>query len=352
MSKKFLIGVGRIKYYDKSENLLFESKTMSTSGMEVTIANTEIRGDYGNTLLLQFFHDPALNLTLTDTQWNLGYIAANTGATITTGNNVWAEESVTLTGGGAGTITGTPIATPDAAGVTVYGWVTQSTGVSTKVQFTGSGFTLSGGSSGEVVCVRYYKADSASRRVQISANFVPMIGRMVIDTQLAESDSDVASGIIVGRVQFEVPRAQLNGTQNIEMTSDGFSNSALSAKAIAYEGTGSCTSGSYLATVTEIIDGAHWYDNVVMLVASDPDVDLEVGGSDQTLEIWAVPSVGSAFICPNADLDFASDTTAAATVGAHTGVVHAVGAGIAGISFAITAKPAVIGAAVATVTSP
>jgi len=351
MAKKFLVGVGNVYYYDTNDNLLFQSKTMSTSGLEVAVSNTEISGGYSNVLQLVFFHSPRLNLTLTDTQWNLAYIAANVGSSIVTGNNVWSEESVTLSAGLVGTITGTPLATPDAAGATIYGWMTHSSGVTEKLEFATKSLTSAVGTSGEVVCVRYYNANAASRRVQITSNFVPTIGRMVIDQQLAQTESTAAAGTVVGRVQFEIPRAILAGSQNIEMTSDGVSNSPLSASAVAYDATGSCTTGSYLANITEIIDSALWSDDVVMLVASDPDIDIVVAGTDQTLVIWAVPSVGSAFICPNADLDFASDTTGVATVPAHTGVVHAVGAGIAGISFCITAKTAVIGAAVATVTT-
>jgi hypothetical protein len=346
--KKFLIGVGNVYYYDKNENLLFQSKTMSTSGLEVAVSNTEISGGYSNVLQLNLIHSPRLNLTLTDTQWNLAYIAANVGSAITTGNNVWTEETVALTAG-AGSVLGTPIVSPDGSS-TIYGWVTNSEGTTERVAFSDKAFTTTVATSGNV-CVRYYNADAASRRVQINSNFVPTVGRVVIDTQLAQSESDVASGIVVGRVQFEVPRGQLGGSQNIEMSSDGFSPSNLTVSAVAYDAGGSCTTGSYLATITEIIDSANWYDNVLYLALSDSDIDLTVGGADQTLAVWAVPSVGSAFTAPNADLDFTSSETGVATVGIHTGVVHAVAAGSAVITVAITAKPTVQCAAAVTVTT-
>jgi hypothetical protein len=353
MSKKFLIGVGNVYYYDTSDNLLFQSKTMSTSGLEVAVSNTEISGGYSNVLQFNLVHSPRLNLTLEDTQWNLGYIAANTGSTITTSASVWASETVTLGSGGAGTLVdSTPIATPDAQSAAIYGWVTYADGSYEKVEFSTKAFSTTLGAENDVVCVRFYVTDAAARQVQINSNFVPTIGRAVVETQLASSETDVASGSVIGRVQFEIPRLQLAGSQSITMTADGYSNSPLSGMALAYDsGSGACNTGSYLGKVTEIIDSANWYDQVIYLALSDSDLDLVVAGADQTLIVWAIPMSGSAFIAPNADLDFASDTTGVATVGAHTGVVHAVGAGIAGISVKITAKTTVECAAIATVTT-
>jgi hypothetical protein len=353
MSKKFLIGVGNIFYYDMAENLLFQSKTMSTSGMEVSVSNTEISGGYGSVLQFNLIHSPRLNLSLTDTQWNLGYIAANVGSTISTNNDVWAEESCTLSAGKVATILGTPKVTPDAAGATIYGWMTHSDGTIEKLAFATKSLTSIVGASGDIVCVRYYKNDSAARTVQINSNFVPQIGRMVIETQLASSVGDVSSASIIGKVQFEIPRAQLSGSQNIEMSSDGYSNSPLSASAIAYDtGSGSCTTGSYLAKITEILDNGNWYDEVLFLAPADPDIDLLTTDSPVTMQIWAIPASGSAFVAPNADLDFTSGTVGTCTAGLHTGIITVVGAGSSLITVAITAKTSVQCAANVTISTP
>jgi hypothetical protein len=351
MSKKFMVGVGIAYAYDTSENLLFMSKTLSTSGIEISTSNSEVRAGQGNALQYVYYHSGAMSLSLTEVQWNLAMLAANIGSTITTGNNVWTEETVTLTGG-AGSVLGTPIVSPDGSS-TKYGWVTNNlTGVTEKVEFSIKSFTTTVATTGDV-CVRYYSADAASRSVQVNASFVPTIARIVIDTQLASSETDVSSGSIIGKVQCEIPRAQFSGAQTINMASDGTSTTDLTAMALSYEsGSGGCASGGYYAKITEIIDSANWYDEVVRLAAGDADIDLLTTDDPYTIVVWAVPETGSAFICPNADLDFASEDTGVATVGAHTGIVTVIGEGTSGISIAITAKPTVTGSAIVTISAP
>jgi hypothetical protein len=346
MSKKFIVGVANAYYYDTSSNLIFESKTMLDDSIEITTGNTEIRGGQGNGLQFVYYHTSAFSVTLTETQFKLEMIAASVGASIITGNDVWTDEEVTLGGGGAGTVLGTPKVTPDATS-TIYGYVRQTDGTVTRVTFTGSNFTLAGGTSGEVVCVRYYVADAASRSVTISSNFIPKVGRLVLDAQLGSNDS-VTSDSIIGKIQIEIPRAQLSGASTISMTADGVANQPLTAMATEYQSTG-CGTGRY-AKITEIITNANWYDNVKGLYVADADVDLVVGGSDQTLDVIAIPYHGEPFTAPLADLTFASSDATKATVGLHTGVCHAVAAGSSTITITITAKPAVSANALVTVT--
>lgn len=351
MSKKFMVGVGIAYAYDTSENLLFMSKTLSTSGIEISTSNSEVRAGQGNALQYVYYHSGAMSLNLTDVQWNLSMLAANVGSSIVTGNNVWVEETVTVTGG-AGSVVGTPIVSPDGSSVK-YGWVTNNiTGVTEKVSFSTKAFTTTVATNGDV-CVRYYSADAASRSVQINASFIPTIARIVIDTQLASSETDVSSGSIIGKVQCELPRAQFSGAQTINMASDGTSTTDLTAMALSYEsGSGGCASGGYYAKITEIIDSANWYDEVIALAPSDADIDMLTTDSDLTMTVYAIPASGSAFVAPNADLDFSSSTVGTCTVGAHTGVIHPVGAGSSTISIAITAKTSVTGAASVTVATP
>jgi hypothetical protein len=351
MSKKFMVGVGIAYAYDTSENLLFMSKTLSTSGIEISTSNSEVRAGQGNMLQYVYYHSGAMGLTLTDVQWNLAMLAANVGSSIVTGNNVWTEETVTLTGG-AGSVTGTPIVTPDGSS-TKYGWVTNNlTGVTEKVAFSTKAFTTTVATTGDV-CVRYYNADAASRSVQINGNIIPTVARIVIDTQLASSETDVGFGSIIGKVQCELPRAQFSGASTFDMASDGTSKTELKANALVYDsGSGGCASSGYYAKITEILDSANWYDEVIALAPSDADIDMLTTDSPLTMVVYAIPSSGSAFVCPNADLTFASGTAGTCTIGANTGVITVVGAGSSAISISITSKATVTGAANVTVTAP
>ena len=165
-TKKFMTSVADVYGYDESDNLLFTSKTLLDSSMEVTLGSSEVRGGRGNQLLYTYFHTGAMNVTLNDTQFNLQMLGATVGKSVVTGNDVYTEETVTLGSGGTGTVTGTPLA---IQGTSIYGWVSLPSGTIERVTFTGSNFTASGGTSGDVVCVRYYAADAASRSITIPA---------------------------------------------------------------------------------------------------------------------------------------------------------------------------------------
>jgi hypothetical protein len=352
--KKFLVGVGNLFAYDNNENLLFQSKTMSTSGIDISTSNTEIRGGQGHQLQYVYYYGGALTLTLTDTQFNLAMIAANVGSSITTDNDIWYEETITLGSGGNGTVTYTPLVTPDGSS-TIYGWVTYASGATEKVSFSTKDFTTSLGSENDIVCVRYYRNDAAARQIQINSNFIPSIARVVVDTQLASSTTDISGATIVGSVQVEIPSAQFTGAQAIDMSSDGVSTTPLEIMALAYQSSasGACSASSYYATITEIINNANWYDNIVRLAVSDADIDLLTTDDPYTIVVWAIPETGSAFIVPTvADLSFTSEDAAVATVALHTGIVTVVGAGTTGISIYVTDKASVTGSAIVTVTAP
>jgi hypothetical protein len=316
MAKRFLVGVADIYGYNKATNeLIFASKTMLDTAIEISTGNTEISGGQGNTLQYVYFHSGRLNLTLTETQFNLGMIASNVGSAVTTGASVWLEENVTLGVGGTGTVSKTPLKTPDSTSP-IYGWVTVGD-TSTRVQFAGSNFTLAGGTNGQAVCVRYYATNTSAKQVVIPSNFVPANIRLVMDCQIASSDtSSLAGSSIIGRIQFEIGSAQLSGSQSITMTSDGVSQTPLSAMALADTSANyGCVGGGIYGKITEIIDNAYWYDSVVALAIVPDPVAISAGTPTQQLTIWAIPSSGSAFVVPTiSDIGFVSSTPATATV--------------------------------------
>jgi len=146
----------------------------------------------------------------------------------------------------------------------LYGWVSQLDGTIERVTFTASTFASSTGTSGDIVCVRYYALDAASRSVTIPANAIPKIVRLVMSAQL--NSSDVATNKI-GEVQIIVPKFSLSGAFTLSMTSDGVSQTPLSGMAYSFVDTetAACTSKPVYAKVIEIIDNANWYDGVIAL---------------------------------------------------------------------------------------
>ena len=345
--KKFLVGVADVTGYDGSDNILFESKTLLNSAMEVTLGSSEIRGGKGNQLLYTYYHTGAMSVTLEETQWNLAMLGATVGSDIVTGNSIYASETITLTTSGAGTVTGTPLAIQSA---TVYGWVKHVDGTTQKVTFSGSTFASSSGTSGDVVCVTYYKADAASRSVTIPANFIPKICRLVMTAQL--NSSDVATNKI-GEIQITIPKFSLSGAFTLSLASDGVSNTPLSGMAYAFTDSASaaCTTESTYAKIVEVIDNANWYDGVVGLSIEGGNFALNTGNSPKQLVVYAIRNNGDApFVAPVADLDFTSGTVGSATITLHGGVVTRVAGGTTLITAAITAVPTIETQATCTVT--
>lgn len=335
MGKKFLTSVADVFGYDDSDNLLFVGKTLLDSSIETTLGNSEVRAGRGNQLQYVYYHTAAMSINISDAQWNLDFLANTIGDEVTTGADVYTEENVTLGAAGAGTVTGTPIA---IQGATIYGWVTHL-GVDAveRVTFTGSAFTSSVGAEGDVVCVRYYHNDSSARSININANIIPKVVRLVLEAQLNNADE---STNVIGKVEILVPKATLTGSFSIGMTPDGVASTPVSAMALASTdlATGACSDVPVYARITEVITNANWYDNVIALAIEGGDFTLASG--TKQLVVYAVPYTGAPFQPPVADLTFASDTPAAATVSA-AGLVTYVAAGTTTVKASITSKPAI-----------
>jgi hypothetical protein len=340
-TRKFLTSVANVyAYNDATGALLFVGKTLLDTSIATTLAKTDVKGGYGNQLLYVYYHTADMTITISDSQWNLDFLSKAVGNDIKTGDNVFTEETITLTSGGAGTVTGTPIA---VTGSTIYGWVTQVDGDVERVTFAGSTFSSSSGTSGDEVCVRYYALDTAARSITINANIIPDIVHLVLEAQLNSSDSTTNQ---IGVVQIDIPRATLSGAFTIKMTPDGVASTPLEARALANPGTdvADCNNVDYYATIKEILYNVNWWDNVIGIAIEGGDITQAVGVTGTTLHVWAVPQTGLPFLCPigagsSGYMTFASGTTATATIGAASGVITGVTGGTSMLHAFITAAP-------------
>lgn len=342
--KKFLVSTADVYGYDSNDNLLFVGKTLLDSSIETTLSNTDVRAGKGNQLQYIYYHTAEMNITINEAQFSLEFLALNTGSSIETGANIWTEESVTVSNG-AGVVTkGTPLAIQTQ---TIYGWVTKEDGTVERVAFTGANFTLADSSYNGTVCVRYYTNDAAARKVTVYADMLPSTIRLVMVGTLASSDSTTNQ---IGTVQIEVPRASMTGAFTLSMTPDAVAQTPLSVRALAStETAGGCDGNRPIyATITEKINGAKWYDNVIALAMKGGDFDLKSGDS-KTLQVYAIKNDGSAaFLAPVGGLTFASSETSKATV--EGGIVAGVAAGSSTIKATITEVPEIDANVVVTVT--
>ena len=342
--KKFLVSTADVYGYDSNDNLLFVGKTLLDSSIETTLSNTDVRAGKGNQLQYIYYHTAEMNITINEAQFSLEFLALNTGSSIETGANIWTEESVTVTNG-AGVVTqGTPLAIQTQ---TIYGWVTKEDGTVERVAFNGANFTLADSSYNGTVCVRYYTNDAAARKVTVYADMLPSTIRLVMVGTLASSDSTTNQ---IGTVQIEVPRASMTGAFTLSMTPDAVAQTPLSVRALAStKAAGGCEGNRPIyATITEKINGAKWYDNVVALAIKGGDFDLAKGTS-KSLQVYAIKNDGSAaFLAPVGGLTFASSETSKATV--EGGIVSGVDAGSSTIKATITEVPEIDANVVVTVT--
>ena len=342
--KKFLVSTADVYGYDSNDNLLFVGKTLLDSSIETTLSNTDVRAGKGNQLQYIYYHTAEMNITINEAQFSLEFLALNTGSSIETGANIWTEESVTVSNG-AGVVTkGTPLAIQTQ---TIYGWVTKEDGTVERVTFTGADFTLADTSYNGTVCVRYYTNDAAARKVTVYADMLPSTIRLVMVGTLASSDSTTNQ---IGTVQIEVPRASMTGAFTLSMTPDAVAQTPLSVRALAStETAGGCDGNRPIyATITEKINGAKWYDNVIALAIKGGDFDLESGDS-KILQVYAIKNDGSAaFLAPVGGLTFVSSETSKATV--EGGIVAGVAAGSSTIKVTITEVPEIDANVVVTVT--
>ena len=342
--KKFLVSTADVYGYDSSDNLLFVGKTLLDSSIETTLSNTDVRAGKGNQLQYIYYHTAEMNIAINEAQFSLEFLALNTGSSIETGANIWTEESVTVTNG-AGVVTqGTPLAIQTQ---TIYGWVTKEDGTVERVAFNGADFTLADSSYNGTVCVRYYTNDAAARKVTVYADMLPSTIRLVMVGTLASSDSTTNQ---IGTVQIEVPRASMTGAFTLSMTPDAVAQTPLSVRALASTETAGGCSGNrpIYATITEKINGAKWYDNVIALAIKGGDFDLKSGDS-KTLQVYAIKNDGSAaFLAPVGGITFASSETSKATV--EGGIVSGVAPGSSTIKATITEVPEIDANVVVTVT--
>lgn len=349
-TKKFLSSVGDAYLYDLTTGTeIFRGKTLIDTSIEVSSGSTDVRGGKGNPLLYSYFHSGEMSVNITEAQFNLTFLGSMVGSDVGVGTNVFQEETITLGASGTGTITGTPLALP---GITpIYGWVKHVDGTVEKVTFSTKTFAESTGTSGDVVCVRFYAASSAAQYINVNANMLPKIGRLVIDAQL--NSSDVSSNRI-GSCQIEIPKAQLQPSFTLSLTADGVANTPLTARALQDENltSAACSPVPVLAKITEILDSANWWDSVIALAIVGGDFALATTLGTRQIQVYALRADGTAaFNVPDySDLTFSSATTGVATI-SNAGLVTGIIAGTSLLKATITSANTIEASCTVTVPS-
>ena len=93
-SQFFLAGVANVDIF-KNNTLFSTAKTLIDSSITIGVSAEDIRAGQGAKLYGKYFHTSTFDLKLTDAMFRLEYLAANVGADLELGGDVFYEEELT-----------------------------------------------------------------------------------------------------------------------------------------------------------------------------------------------------------------------------------------------------------------
>lgn len=290
MAKYFLGSVGKAEAFRKGANgeltLAFVSKTLTDSGLNISTTKDDIRAGEGAPIQFSFFHDSNVEITLTDVLWKPEYLESQIGARFSAagdaGNEDYITEQVTFTAGVGylqnGEAHEIPVPCSGMNKRLVWGapqgsdeWV--SIGVEKDTENEYKKLTLDGANG--VYCVRYLGASAKSRVAEITATIVPEELFLVITAPIFAGDACAASkGKAAGHITFEVPRYQLNGSQEFAMSMSSNQTMSLSGTAMASEAYDCDANGGKLLRIIEVIDNRDWKEEVVSIILDEESAEV------------------------------------------------------------------------------
>lgn len=293
------------------------AKTLTESTFNFSITGEEIRGGQGNALWGKYFHDSNLAVTLTDSMFNLEYVAASLGVDINMGGLSVAEEQLTTgQSGGTVTLTNTPVPF-DGTIVAWYKLPSQSDDEwSVTTNISGTTLTIPSAQNNTAYCVKYYYQNVNAKSIIIPTQQIPSELHITILSDLFSGDiNNIASATKYGRLITDIPRYQLDGNQDLSLTATTAATVSLTGSALAVSTNDSCEEAPYYGTMTEEVFGQTWQDNVIALAVSNSEISM-TGTDSATLQVYAVfGGFVASELKDNSNFTFAIETTPASTVG-------------------------------------
>lgn len=349
--KTLVASVGVVRLFDPSNDaLICVANTCTTTGINLGVTAEEARGGQGNMLLGKYYHDTSFGLNIEDQLFDLEYLALNCGGQIEAGGNVITTEQVQVGANGVVTVSKTPV----ALGKTVVGWAkkpSEGDELTKTLTFDGKNAD-STYAENDIVCVTYLTKVDSARSFKVSSTFIPSVVHAIMTVPLfkAGTNGQIDTGSSkVGELIVDVPQLQLEGSQELSLTSSGLASTSLSGSALAtFTAVDSCSVDGYYAIITENIFDKDEFDDVYAIVIEDSDIDLAVN-EKQKLVVRALHNGTTApSIVDASKLTITSSATSVATVDAN-GEVTAVANGEATIEVVVTSKTDLVATARVTV---
>ena len=244
MAKYFLGSVGSVEAFERKENgsyeLAFVSKTLTDSGINTTISKEDIRGGTGAPIQFSFYHDPSVEITLTDVVFKKEYLEAQLGTEFKNeGSHGYATETVVANGGKI-VLKDQPLGLNFGAcdGELKYVWATEVGKEEWKAYKFTDGKEIEGFEDGKSYCVRYCKQDPNALIARITSNIIPAEYMLIITAPVFAGDACAASnGKKAGTITYEIPRFRLNGGSEMAFNMSSNQTISLAGSALASDNT-------------------------------------------------------------------------------------------------------------------
>lgn len=247
--KYFLGYVGSVEAFERKEDgsyvLAFVSKTLTDSGINTTITKDDVRGGTGAPIQFSFYHDPTVEITLTDVVFKKEYLEAQLGTEFKNdGSHGYATETVVAEQGKI-TLKEQPLAINFGAcgGELKYVWASEAGKEEWKTYKFTDGKEITGDFvAGKSYCVRYCKQDPNALIAHVTSNIIPAEYMLIITAPVFAGDACSASnGKKAGTITYEIPRFRLNGGS--EMAFNMSSNQTISLAGSALASDNTCEQG-------------------------------------------------------------------------------------------------------------
>lgn len=315
MAKYFLGSVGKAEAFrvidangGKDLELAFVSKTLTDSGLNISTTKDDIRAGQGAPIQFSFYHDPTVEITLTDVLWKPEYLEAQLGAKFEESNGVDyknLDEKVTFEANSAtasytiGDIELLPI--PCGSDKYLVWGAPAGSDEWVRIQYNNGTLTLPEAPKvATEYCIRYYGKEERAHVAEITSQIIPQELYLLITAPIFAGDACAASkGKAAGHITFEVPRFVLNGAQEFSMNMSSNQTMSLSGTALASESADCDAIGGKLLRIIEVIADRDWKEDLVELI-----VDEEFAKADAIPHVYGVMKAGYPVEMDNSDLDF------------------------------------------------
>lgn len=308
MAKYFLGSVGTAEAFRMINGepvLAFVSKTLTDSGINISTTKDDVRAGTGAPIQFSFYHDPSVEINLTDVLFDETYVEAQLGTKFNQGADIYKSATFEATDGHMTYTIEDELASLNmgCGNSKKVVWYSLNNGEwkVADTELEGSVFTAP---EAGTVCLRYVTHDENARMAEITSDMIPEELFLVITAPIYAGDACSASnGKAAGYITYEIPRFKLNGAQ--EFTMNMSSNQTMSLSGVALASQDGCNvNGSTLLRIKTFYEDQHWYDNLTELIA-DEDY-LKVGDEPH---IYGLYKNGSISLVDNGELTFAPALT-------------------------------------------